>query len=81
MKRFLNKIMVEMDPQMSISSTTLEYYQQIFLKFLMEKNCFEYWKIKNNQELQGMPNALKMDLFIKNCWENSYEDELTFLYR
>ena len=54
--------MVEIDPQLSIAKNSVDYYCQLFQKFILEKDCFEFWKIKNDKvEYEGWPDALKMD--------------------
>jgi hypothetical protein len=49
---------------------------------MLEKNCFEFWKIRNDKiEFEGWPESVKMDHFMEMCWINTYEGELNFLYR
>ena len=75
-------MVLETSPQISVAKNTQDYFAQIFVKFLLEKNCFEYWKIKNDQvEFQGWPDAIKMDHWMEQCWTKKYDHELTFLYR
>lgn len=46
----------------------------IFVKYLFDKTCFDYWSIKNNQQdYEGIPDALKMDLFMEKVWTEKYE--------
>lgn len=82
LKRFIEAVLLDIDPRFSVSSNALEYFTQIFTKFILEKYCFEFWKIKNDQiEYEGWPEAVKMDHFIEQCWTKKYDNELTFLYR
>ena len=67
---------------MSIAIRSNHYFTNVFANFVMEKVCFEYWKIKNDTvEYAGWPEALKMDQFVENALTKTYENELTFLYR
>ena len=49
LKNFLSEILLEIDPQISITRNTQDYFVQIFTKFILEKDCFEYWKVKNDR--------------------------------
>lgn len=50
LKRFFTHTMAEMNPILSVSSITLEYYERIFSRFIMPRVCFAYWDIQNDCE-------------------------------
>lgn len=78
----MDKFILEENPNMGIANKSNEYFSMAFSRFILDKVCFEYWKIKNDHETyEGMPDAIKLDMFIENCFMNSYDNELTFLYR
>jgi hypothetical protein len=61
---------------------TVDYFNEIFLNYIFQKSCFEFWKIKNNkQDFEGWPDSLKLDHFLESAWKENYEHELTFLYK
>ena len=66
LKRFLEGILLELDPKITVGGNTCEYYALIFSKFILEKDCFEHWKVKNDHEsFQNWPEIMKMDHFVK----------------
>lgn len=82
LRRFLGDLLLEHGPQYSMASNAVDVFSQIFVKFLLEKDCFEFWKIRNDHEhFQDWPEADKMDYFMEQAWKNNYENELTFLYK
>eukprot|EP00347_Sterkiella_histriomuscorum_P005960 403354605 len=82
LKNFLQITLAQLNPDLSLSGITIEYFNQMFMKFMFERGVFELWKIKRNCiDFQGWPEQLKMDLFIENTWRANYEHELTFLYK
>ena len=67
-------MILEIDPTLSISEYTIEYFVQIYNKFIFEKTAFELWKIRNDHEgFQGWDESLKMDHFMEMCWKD-YND-------
>lgn len=82
LRNFLSKSLAELNPDLSLQGTTVDYYSEIFLKYLFDRTCFAYWKVKNNKiDFEGWPEALKMDHFLETAWNENYEHELTFLYK
>ena len=74
LKNFLTRTLAEMNPDLSIQGTTLEYYSEIFIRYIMEKAIFNFWKIKNNKvDFAGWPDALKLDHFLESTWNDNYE--------
>ena len=54
----------------------------IFGKFLLEKDVFDYWNIKNDHmNYKGWTEAMLNDKFMKDALLNTHEYENTFLYR
>ncbi|CDW79121.1 UNKNOWN [Stylonychia lemnae] len=82
LKNFLAKALAEMNPDLSLQGTTIEYFSELFVRYIFEKASFEYWKVKNNQvDYQGWPDPLKMDVMFENIWNSNYEHQLSFLYK
>lgn len=83
MRNFLSKTLAEMNPDLSISAKTVEYFSQLFSQFIMDKAVFDYWQVKNNRvDFAGWPEAVKMDYFMESAWDSKgYEQQLTFLYK
>lgn len=82
LRKFLGDALLEINPTLTIAKTTQLYFAQIFTEYLLEKNCFEFWKVRNDRvEFEGWPESLKMDHFMEQCWNKNYDNELTFLYR
>ena len=67
LRRFMTKALAEINPYLSLSTTALEYYVEIFTSFLMPRACFSYWNVTNDQSsfMRKVPDALKMDLFLE----------------
>ena len=82
LKRFFTQLMAEQNPSLSISSIALDFYDRIFMSFIMPRVCFAYWDIKNDQEYVDYPEAYKMELFMERAWKENYEDDLQarFIY-
>ena len=58
-----------MNPELSISAKTVDYFSQVFIQFILEKTTFNYWQLKNNlQDFRGWPEAIKLDHFMENAW-------------
>ena len=75
-------MILEIDPTLSISEYTIEYFVQIYNKFVFEKTAFELWKVRNDHEsFDGWEENLKMDHFMEMCWKDYYDQEYTFLYQ
>ena len=74
-------MIIELDPQVSFSNNSVAVLTKIFSRFIQQKCIFEFWKVRNDTEYEFWPEALKMDAFTEACWNNTYEHELTFLYR
>ena len=82
LKRMLDQILLEKDPSYGITQIAIQYYTQVFQRFILEKVAFEWWKIKNDHKTyDGWLEIMKSDQFMENVWNNTYEHELTFLYR
>jgi hypothetical protein len=43
LKNFLQKVLAEMNPEMSIQTTTLDYFEIIFNKYIFPKIAFIFW--------------------------------------
>ena len=83
LKRFFTKTMAEINPVLSVSSITLDYYDRIFSRFIMPRVCFTFWDIQNDCETyEYWPEALKMEAFVERAWKENYEDDLKakFIY-
>ena len=62
-------ILIEQYPQYSISGVTVEYFGMVFNRFLVDKDVFEFWKIRTDtMEFNDWPEAIKMDHFMSECW-------------
>jgi len=48
LRRFFTRTMAEMNPVLSVSSITLDYYDRVFTRFIMPRVCFAYWDIQND---------------------------------
>lgn len=48
LRNFMSKTLAQMNPDLSLSNKAIEYYAEVFTRFLFEKVCFEYWGVKNN---------------------------------
>lgn len=82
LKNFLTKMLAEMNPDLSIQGNTLEYYSEIFVRYILDRAVFAYWKVKNNRvDFEGWPDALKLDHFLELAWKENHEHQLTFLYK
>ncbi len=69
LKNFLTKTLAEMNPELSFSSKAIEYFAEIFIRYIFDKAVFDYWSIKNNHlDFYGWPEAVKMDHFIESAW-------------
>ena len=75
-------MLAETNPTLSISLNTLEYYQELFNKFIMAKTCFAYWEVQHDSQYSSWPEAVKMDKFIELAWKENYEDDIKskFIY-
>ena len=70
LKNFLTKTLAEMNPELSFSSKSIDYFAETFLRFIFDKAVFDYWRIKNNyQDYLGWPEPLKMDHFMESAWD------------
>ncbi len=75
--------MAELNPVLSVSSISLEYYERIFSCYIMPRVCFSYWDIQNDQqEYENWPEALKMEMFLDRAWKENYENDIKakFIY-
>jgi len=83
LRTFLTKICAEMNPEMSLSAKVIDYYSEVFNRFIFEKCVFDYWAIKRSKiDYVEWPENLKMDHFIECAWDlHKHDYELTFLYR
>jgi len=83
LKNFLQKTMAEMNPDLSVAAKSIDYYAEMFVRYIFEKTVFDYWQVKNNrQDFEGWPEALKMVQFLESAWDmREFEQQLTFLYR
>jgi hypothetical protein len=83
LRNFLSKTLAELNPDLSLSAKTIDYYSELFVRYLFEKTCFDNWHITRNQvDYVGWPDALKMDHFMECAWNaQEFEHQLTFLYR
>lgn len=82
LKNFLSTSLAQLNPDLSLAHTTVDYYSEIFLKYIFDRACFSFWKVKNDKvDFEGWPEALKMDHFLEQTWNENYENELTFLYK
>ena len=82
LKNFLMKSMAEINPTLSMQGTSVHNFAEVFLRFLFERACFAYWKIKNNQEqFEGWPESLKMDYFLESVLRDRDAYELSFLHK
>ena len=72
-----------MNPELSLSSKTIEYFSEVFIRFIFEKCVFDYWSIRNNkQDYVDWTENLKMDNFIENAWDlHKHDYTLNFMYR
>ena len=70
LKNFLIQTMAQQNHTLSLGSNTIDYYNEIFTKYIFDSTCFEFWKIKNNHEdFEGWPESLKMDHFMEQAWK------------
>ena len=75
LKKFFTKILAEMNPVLSTSAITLDYYDRIFNSCIMSRVCYTFWDIKNDQEnYQYWPEALKSEAFVEKAWKENYDD-------
>jgi hypothetical protein len=49
LKNFLARSLAELNPDLSLQANTIDYYSEIFLKYIFDKASFSYWKTKNNR--------------------------------
>ena len=69
--------MAEINPDLSVSLRTLEYYDRIFTGFIMPRICFAYWHVQNDSETYYCwPEALKMETFTEMAWNENFENDL-----
>ena len=50
LRRFLTEMILEIDPTLSISEYTIEYFVQIYNIFIFDKTAFELWKVRNDHQ-------------------------------
>ena len=82
LKRFITTMLAEHNPHLSISTNSLEYYHQVFCKFIFARTVFAYWDVKRNSDYAHFPEATKMDKFIEKAWKCNMEDDIRakFIY-
>jgi hypothetical protein len=75
--------MAEMNPELSLSGKTIEYFSEAFIRFIFEKCVFDYWTVRNNhQDYHGWTENLKMDHFLESAWDlHKHDYTLHFMYR
>jgi hypothetical protein len=65
-----------MNPDLSLSGKSVDYFSETFIRFIFEKCSFDFWKVKNNyQDYDGWPEALKMDHFLETAWNANGNDQ------
>ena len=50
LKKFLNTTLAKINPHMSMTQVTEEYYCKIFTSFILPRVSFTYWDVMNDQE-------------------------------
>ncbi len=72
-----------MNPDLTFSAKSIDYFSETFLRFIFEKAVFDYWQIKCDLETYvGWPEPVKMDHFMETAWDqHKFDHTLTFLYR
>ena len=50
LKKFMSDILLEIHPKYSVGSNTVDYYANVFNRFILDKSAFEHWKILNDHE-------------------------------
>jgi hypothetical protein len=82
LRRFLTTMLAETNPTLSIATNSLEYYHQVFCKFILARTCFAFWDVERNSDYDHYPEALKMDKFIEHAWKINFEDDVKakFIY-
>lgn len=49
LKNFLSRSLAEMNPDLSLQGNTIEYYSELFTRYIFDRAVFAYWKIKNDK--------------------------------
>ena len=83
LKKFLNTTLAKINPHMSMTQVTEEYYVKIFTSFIMPRVCFTYWDVMNDQEnYQHWPQIAKADRFVEKVFDEKYEEDIRqkFMY-
>jgi hypothetical protein len=82
LKKFISTLLAEINPTMSIATHSIDYFHQVFCKFILARACFAFWDIKRDEDYAHYPEGLKMDKFIENVWKLNYEDDVKakFIY-
>lgn len=48
LKNFLRSILNGLNPDLSVGTNTIDYYSEVFTKYIFDSTCYEFWKVKNN---------------------------------
>lgn len=82
LKNFLSHTITSLNPDLSLGSNTIDYYSEVFSRYIFDSACYEFWKIKNNHsDFKGWPEPLKMDHFVECAWKGQSESELHAVHR
>ena len=77
LKKFLNTTLAKINPHMSMTQVTEEYYCKIFTSFILPRVSFTYWDVMNDQEnYQNWPHVAKANAFVEKVFEDKYEDDI-----
>ena len=69
--------MTEQNPVLSVSGKTLEYYDRIFMKWIVPRICYAYWDVQNDCETYDCwPEYVKMEAFTERAWNENFEDDI-----
>lgn len=84
LKKFMQKILAEINPSLQIAVNAYDFYAEVFQYFLLPRVCYAYWSINNNcsDEYRNYPEGLKMDFFLETAWNTNYVDDINakFVY-
>lgn len=84
LRRFLTKLVAEVNPKLSTQGITHDYLSMLFTHFIFPRIVFVYWEVRNNhKDYENWPEAVKMDHFIETCWKENFEHDLKqkFIYQ
>ena len=71
LKRFIEEILIEINPRMNVGVNTLAYFPLLFNRFILEKDTFEYWKIQNDHvNYRRFTETMKNDQLFRNAWDS-----------